>query len=100
MPTAFSGLPDVFARPELIEPGKDSVDGPVASIAIRERSAAELLATQLQKDPLNHTCPKSVFGQHLRQPPTRYLSVALPEIKHLSCQADMRLPDPPPSFSE
>lgn len=39
-----------------------------------------------------HTCPKSVFGQHLWQPPRRCLSVALPEIKRLRARESFRVP--------
>lgn len=47
------GLPDVFARPGLIEPGNDSIDRSVACVAVRERATAELLSAQFHRSSLD-----------------------------------------------
>jgi hypothetical protein len=58
-------LPDVFARPQFVEPSKDPVDSPVAGFSICERSAAELLSTKLKKDSVDEVCGPHMFPMQL-----------------------------------
>ena len=64
--SAKSRLPDVFAGPEIVEPGKHSIHGPVARVAVGERSAAELLSAQFKKDSFNGIAGSHILPMQLR----------------------------------